>query len=617
MDDLLLEYKAWVEEICESTLRPYIDRIQGLSTSSFGYKDINDAVWNTITLKPFEVIILDSPLMQRLRHVTQLGVVHWVYPSASHTRFEHSLGSVAVMQRLIDSINRLAEKQQEDDDIGRLYLGLQWANTLRLAALCHDVGHGCMSHVSEHAIENTEICDDLCLAIQKDPETAGCKLSEVASYTIVGSPAFRELVDIGKEKTQHRLRPDPCTIVQKMIAGKKIDDQLIYLHELISGPYDVDKLDYTARDAHATGVPRIVDVPRLVEKVVMAEVTKDALPRELRELIHPDKPIYHVNAVALSGARTVDELMVGRALLHDKVYRHQKVRCIESAVGLIIDDIGVLMGRRLALLPLLLGDGELLQFDRHVLSDRLSVDIDDSQWAQLARAAALAEKLRERRLFVRAYAFAKTMPRDPFALYSEQSTGWQSLLNELKSLEVRRRIHTAIVHQVSRALDLVPDLAPEGTNAETLPYLVALDPPALQTDTGVIARAKLLTPNGQIVSFGDDYAGTSRIADAYLNPRDIGYIFADRELSRFVYLAAELFLRTEYGIRTPPSAMYYAKMDDARVHDLRVRLTASGFYDGFASDLRAEPEPLRRADAETRIGDVVTNLGTFEGLSPN
>src|SRR4051812_10112470 len=93
-------YKAAAEVFVEQQLKDYIPRVQAHpSLRKRAGKEINDAVWRTIALAPFEILILASPLMQRLRRVRQLGVVHWVSPSAGHTRLEHSIGAVHQVQR--------------------------------------------------------------------------------------------------------------------------------------------------------------------------------------------------------------------------------------------------------------------------------------------------------------------------------------------------------------------------------------------------------------------------------------------------------------------------------------------------------------------------------------
>ena len=80
--------------------------------------------------------LVDSPLLQRLRHLKQLGVAHWLYPGADHSRFEHSLGVLYQTQQLISAINRAGVTKyshqviSEDDVL-----------MLRVAALMHDVGH--------------------------------------------------------------------------------------------------------------------------------------------------------------------------------------------------------------------------------------------------------------------------------------------------------------------------------------------------------------------------------------------------------------------------------------------------------------------------------------------
>src|SRR4051794_15097577 len=187
-------YRESVVDWAEKRLKPYIQRVEALSSlRDKAGKEINDAVWRTISLTPFEVLILDSPLMQRLRRVRQLGVVHWVYTSAGHSRLEHSLGAVHQVQRLCEAINRHVGEGKG--------IGADWVNLLRLAALVHDIGHGLMSHVIENAFKSLGVTDDLRLELADELREEDCSLSEAAAYFILGSDIFKELVDRVRDKT--------------------------------------------------------------------------------------------------------------------------------------------------------------------------------------------------------------------------------------------------------------------------------------------------------------------------------------------------------------------------------------------------------------------------------
>jgi len=141
-EELLRQARSIFNNFAEEQLRPYIAKITSSAKKNVTSKVFNDPIWNSITLRPIEILVLDSPLMQRLRNIRQLGVAHWVYPGAEHSRFQHSIGTVHQISQLISSINAslpCINRQQE--------------KVLRMAALCHDIGQGVMSHVSENALE--------------------------------------------------------------------------------------------------------------------------------------------------------------------------------------------------------------------------------------------------------------------------------------------------------------------------------------------------------------------------------------------------------------------------------------------------------------------------------
>ncbi len=103
--------------------------------NDFRHKIIIEPVHGDIGLSKLETELIDTPTFQRLKGIKQLGFAHMVYPSAKHTRFEHSLGVMHIMNRVIGNTSEDFSKE----DIQKL----------RIAALLHDVGHYPYSHVME------------------------------------------------------------------------------------------------------------------------------------------------------------------------------------------------------------------------------------------------------------------------------------------------------------------------------------------------------------------------------------------------------------------------------------------------------------------------------------
>ena len=195
------------------------------------FEVIRDPLWDNIRLDRFAVAALDTPTVQRLRYVRQLGHAFLVYPGATHTRFEHALGAYHLTRKALASLEERGELAcvAEEDRLA-----------VRLAALLHDIGH----YPFSHALEEAGFPSHEKLGVAKlDRGELGERLREV------GGPGFPARV--GALIT--RQSPSP-------------------LQGLISGSLDLDKIDYLSRDAFMCGVPYgTVDVERLLASLTLVD----------------------------------------------------------------------------------------------------------------------------------------------------------------------------------------------------------------------------------------------------------------------------------------------------------------------------------------------------------
>ncbi|WP_313690801.1 HD domain-containing protein [Halorarum halobium] len=180
---------------------------------------IKDSVHDHIEVEGVAADLLDTPQVQRLRRIAQLGTVKLVYPSANHTRFEHSLGVYHLASRALEHLS---------------VEGIQ-AERIRAAAILHDVGHAPFSHnVEELLHRHTGLYHD--------------DVDRLIART-----------EVGDVLADHDI--DPARVAD-LIAGEGKYGQLV------SGELDVDRMDYLVRDAHHTGVPYgTIDHERLVREL--------------------------------------------------------------------------------------------------------------------------------------------------------------------------------------------------------------------------------------------------------------------------------------------------------------------------------------------------------------
>jgi HD superfamily phosphohydrolase len=419
-----------------------------------------------------------------------------VYPGAVHTRFEHSLGAVHQVQQLVDAINR-GPSAQADESTTSVAPAIQPAQELflRLAALCHDLGHGAMSHVSETALSLRSDIVDLRLEFQREHSHQKLTaLSEMVCYYILGSPAFAELLTRADQLVDGpKPARDVGTDLQNAIIGSLVNERIPLIQQLISGPFDADKLDYMQRDAMMTGIPRVTDVPRLFGKVRAAWVDQKQLPSFVREQITAGAGPYLVFGMAYSGARTLDELLLARVLLFDKVYTHHKVRSLEGLVARIFEALASLYKGPAVELPYLLADEHLLDVAQVARRQPSFVTNTADGKAKLLIVADLCRRLRERDLFVRAGVFGQHVPgvasTDMVRLHNRAEGDRGRFTDEL-IIEIRV---VAEALGETQLLDSLPD--------PTLRAYVWVDPPIEADHTQKVKHAILVREGDILASY--------------------------------------------------------------------------------------------------------------------
>lgn len=182
-------------------------------------KVVKDPMHGDIYLSYTDCRLVDTPEIQRLRRVSQLGVVQWIYPGATHTRFEHSLGTLYLALKIARNV------LFENNEIEELEAK---RNELSAAAIFHDSGHLPFSHCLEETGFVSE-CGETGLLLDHKTRSANIAEQVIDSHQDIGLS--------GKE-------------VSRIVLGTRHD----YLSDIISGTLDADRLDYLQRDQLHTGV---------------------------------------------------------------------------------------------------------------------------------------------------------------------------------------------------------------------------------------------------------------------------------------------------------------------------------------------------------------------------
>jgi len=245
------------------------------------FKIIRDSIHGNIRFDEIFLELLDSPELQRLSSIKQLGLAHLVFPGAHHTRLEHSFGAFHMASQIVETLV-LDESEQ---------------NLVKCAALLHDIGHGPFSHTLESILRNSLNVDHVDL-------TQKLITGEYSIFQEDEKEFAQHMKTVNDILDSHQM--DTKTITD-MIKGTITSKA--YLTQILNSVIDVDQLDYLMRDAYYTGVAYgMIDTQRFVQTV----------------RIHQDQL-----ALNRKGVGVVENILMARALMYSSVYYHKTVRIAE------------------------------------------------------------------------------------------------------------------------------------------------------------------------------------------------------------------------------------------------------------------------------------------------
>lgn len=269
-------------------------------------KIINDPVHGFITIDhPLIFQVISHPYYQRLRRIHQMAFAHLVYPGAVHTRLHHSLGAYHLMCQAISELRNKGIEISASEEIAA-----------KIAILLHDVGHGPFSH----ALENVLIKD-----VQH--EALSILIMRVLNAELNGQ--LQTAIDIFTNNY-----PKP------------------FLHQLISGQLDVDRMDYLSRDSFFTGVSEgVIGYDRIIKMLTVHN----------GELMVEEKAVY-----------STEKFLVSRRLMYWQVYLHKTVLGAEKMLVRIIERAQELLGKGISvpsasvLLDFFLQNNSSLSIEKHL-----------------------------------------------------------------------------------------------------------------------------------------------------------------------------------------------------------------------------------------------------------
>ncbi len=268
-----------------------------------------DPIHGFISVSDGELKIINSAPFQRLRNIRQLATTYLVYHGAEHTRFGHSLGVMHLTSRVFDSIaakNPLLFSKNEEEN---QKLITWYRQILRLIGLTHDLGHAPFSHASEELFVDGKKHEDYTKQIIFETEIAGY-------IREIGNEYKKQLgqeYDITPELLWMIYNGDKNTLDKEFVMP-----DFLFLHGLMDGELDCDKMDYLLRDSHYCGVSYgKYDLERFISTLTVYTDTNN----KCMQL-----------AIERGGIQALEEFVLARYFMFIQVYYHKTRRFLDKSL---------------------------------------------------------------------------------------------------------------------------------------------------------------------------------------------------------------------------------------------------------------------------------------------
>lgn len=592
-------------------------------------KEINDTLWGTVSLTKAEVAVLDSPLMQRLRFIRQIGAAHWVYPGAVHTRFEHAIGSLHQAQELVDSLNA-QESQIEREPL----ISNQDAQLLRLSSLFSHVGCIAFSDSLVLELESHPSFATIAkeFAFDNEPHEWGADPSfcQLLAYYIVKSPAVKELLLILVKKCwlqiDQRSNDEAveyaASFISLTVLGRRVNENQPQLQELVNGPFDSSTLDALVRDAKLSGIPSVLDIRRLIQKLAVKLVPVAELPDWMitGSLLSVDEaqergksPTICIFGIPVGSTSILNELQLAQLLVTAKVRRHPKVLAAEQMLRSVARTlIDLASARDLLIFLYSTPEDVLVSMNANTLQASLRMahgkSLTGDEQVRLKLACDTLAALRERRIWVRALQLSDSV----IEADKSGSVGISRFYSALRHIQRGPELLAEICAEVAAVLKAA-EL--QEMSKELLSSRITLcSLPSLASEARV-GRAIVLPPSRHPYMLRESWEGGDSWVDQYLRGQPTLYLFTTPELADAVFVAIERLVDRLFKSELPSGTLEASKRKKNVLREFKLKTTKPGFWRGHTWNIRPRTHIWSSANIDKRIQNVAYKLNKIDTIS--